>query len=172
IPLVHSDAAIPNVLPLARRDVVVPNLVAGACIHSPNIVRNRKVQNAIYQQRRGLDWRGLVGLERPGKSQTLYVLRSNLIDRTMTSAGIVTVIPRPTVGWRMQKHTLIHPLRQHHAGRCERDECAHSKYKSIQKIHIDWDTRTSRKERARTQRTNARFANTPSGCGCRHLCTY
>src|SRR5579864_6108657 len=102
ISLVHRDAAIPNVLALRGRMVVVPDLVAGACIHGPDVVRNGEVQNAIDQQRRGLDGRELLGLKGPGKAQILDVQGRNLSESTVASAGIVAMVSRPTVGGRVK----------------------------------------------------------------------
>ena len=116
ISLVHCHAAMTDVLSFFSGLVVMPDLVAGAGIDRPNIIRNGEVQNAIDQQRRRFDRRDLVGLEGPGQGKILNVLRRDLGERTVTSAGIVAVISRPAVGGRMQQHLLIDALRQDGAG--------------------------------------------------------
>src|ERR1700723_1940966 len=77
--------------------VVMPDLVARPRIESPNIVRNGEIQNAVDQQRRGLDFRWLLGLECPVERKIFYVLRRDLGEGTVASARIVTVITGPTV---------------------------------------------------------------------------
>src|SRR5213079_1912878 len=112
--LVGRDAALTNVLALAGGRSVVPDLMARAGVHGPDIVGDGEVQNAVDQQRRGFEGHRAVGLKRPREREILYVLRSDLMERTVTHAGIVAVIARPTVRGRMQERLLINPLRQAH----------------------------------------------------------
>src|SRR3984885_3671802 len=123
----------PNVIPFAGGMAVMPDLVAGARIECPNIIRNGEVENAIDKQRRGFVLRGWPVLEGPGKRERIDVLRSDLCERAVTPAGVVAVIGRPAVDWRMQKHLRIHALLrvlcQHYAGRRNRDQRSHRKKK-------------------------------------------
>ena len=64
ISVVHPYAAMPNVQPLIWRIGVMPDLVAGARVHRPNMIRHGEVQDAIHYQRRRLDGRRLVRLPR------------------------------------------------------------------------------------------------------------
>jgi hypothetical protein len=58
----------------------------------------------------------------------------------VTPARIIAVIAWPTVGRRMQKRLGVNPLplREHYAGRGDRDQCASGKKAcNLQKFHID-----------------------------------
>ena len=115
--LVHGNAAMSDVEALVGRIGVMPDLMSGARIHRPDVVRHGEVQNAVDQKRRGLQGRRLPGLERPGQGQRPNVLRSDLGQRTMAPAGIIAVIARPAVGGRVCNRRRIETLRQQAARR-------------------------------------------------------
>ena len=130
-----------------------------------------KYKNAIDQQRRRLDGRALVRLESPGESEIPHVLRRDLSQRAVTSAGIIAVIRRPTVGRWMKKHLVIGSLRQHDTGR-SRARSVRSRQPrnaSLAKfISIRYPPRLRLAESE--FRASATSANTPSDCGCRRRC--
>ena len=66
---IHGNAARADVEALVRRIGVVPDLMAGARIHRPDVVRRGEVEDAIDQQRRRFDLRIGAGLEGPGERQ-------------------------------------------------------------------------------------------------------
>jgi hypothetical protein len=95
---VHGNAAVTEVRCFVRWIRIVPDLVAGAGVGRPNIVGNCEVQNTVDHERRRFDGCRLIGLKSPGKSKVLDVLRGNLRERSMTTAGVVAVISGPSVG--------------------------------------------------------------------------
>jgi hypothetical protein len=67
--LVHGNAAMPDVQAWVGRIGVMPDLMSGARIDCPDVVRHGEVQDAVDQKRRRLQFRFLPGLERPGQPQ-------------------------------------------------------------------------------------------------------
>ena len=65
---VHRDAAMADMEAFVGRIGVMPDLMAGAGIHGPDVVGHGEVQNAVDQKRRGLQGSFLAGLENPGES--------------------------------------------------------------------------------------------------------
>ena len=96
--LVHGDAALADVEALVGGVVVVPDLMAGARIDGPDVVGHGEVEDAVDQQRRGLDRRRLVGLKGPGEREVADILRRDLCERAVAAAGVVAVIAGPAVG--------------------------------------------------------------------------
>src|SRR5207237_3061641 len=47
---IHADAAIPNRTAGVSRVLIVPQLAPRAHVRGPDVVRNREVQNAVYEQ--------------------------------------------------------------------------------------------------------------------------
>ena len=110
--LVHGDAARTDVETLVGRIGVVPDLMARTRIHGPHVVGNSDVQHAVHQQRRTFDGGVLTGLESPGEAECVDILRSDLFQGGVASAGIIAVIAGPTIGRGMQKEIGIHTLRR------------------------------------------------------------
>ena len=67
--LVHGNAAMADVSALVGRIGVMPDLMAGARIDRPDVVRHGEVQNAVDQKGRGLEGGRAAGLERPRQRQ-------------------------------------------------------------------------------------------------------
>ena len=60
-----ATPAMPDVIAFVWRMSVVPDLVARTRVDSPDVVRHGEIQDAVDQQRRGLDGCFLPGLKRP-----------------------------------------------------------------------------------------------------------
>ena len=112
---------------------IAPDLMSGARIHRPDVVRHREVQDAVDQKGRGLQGRLLPRLERPGQGQRANVLRSDLRQRTMAPAGIITVIAGPAVGGRVGNRRRIETLRQQ-AARKKEQQREHERMKSLMEV--------------------------------------
>src|SRR5580658_9960785 len=136
---VSGHTAVPDVLALSRRLVIVPDHVAGTGIDGPDIVRDCEVQNAIDEQRGGLDGRVLIRLELPGQAESSHIPGRDLVERTVAPAGIIAVVSRPGIRRGMQKRAVVRPLRQKFAGRGERKNCSDGDEKCMaRKLHIEW----------------------------------
>ena len=99
--LIHADAAMADVQALVRRVGVVPDLVAGARVHRPDVVGDGEINNAVHQQRGGFDGRRLAGLKGPGEAEIGDVGRRDLREGAVAAAGIVAVVGGPGIGGRM-----------------------------------------------------------------------
>src|SRR6266568_9297218 len=102
----------PDVLALIRRIGVMPNDVRGTRIECPHVVRSAHVQNAVEKDWRGLNFRGLPGLERPSQRELINVRGSNLRQLAVVLAGISAVIHRPAIGgWLQESGSVERPIR-------------------------------------------------------------
>src|ERR1700722_702520 len=108
--LVHRHAATADVQTRTWRIVVVPQLVTGERIQSPDIVDRGEINHSIHQQRTGLDFSRELGLKGPRKGQSVYVLGSNLLQLRVALRAIRTVVLRPTVSGRLQEPGVSHSL--------------------------------------------------------------
>ena len=152
----------PMCRPLVGRIGVMPDLMAGARIHRPDVVRHGEVQDAVDQQGRGLQGRRLARLKRPGQRERPNVLRSDLGQRTMAPAGIIPVIARPTVGGRICNRRRIETLRQQAAGNRKRQREHEKNEESLIESDLWFAIRFA---------PSAGFAGKPSGCERRRRCT-
>src|ERR1700753_1726596 len=127
--LVHRHTATANVQTRTWRIVVVPQLVTGERIQSPDIVDRGEIDHSIHQQGTGLDFSRQLGLKSPGKRQSAYILGSNLLQLRVALRAIGTVVLRPAVCGRLQKHGVSHSLGP---GRCTpgEQEYGHQKLES------------------------------------------
>src|SRR6185436_308531 len=126
--LVDRGAAMADVEPLIRWVGVAPQLPRRSGVDRPDVVRTRDVDDAVDENRRGLDLLGLPGLERPRQRQLTNVLRRDLRQLAVALTGKVAVVRRPAVlrrradakyddngeclqpGWRPRKHEITNPL--------------------------------------------------------------
>jgi len=92
--------------------VVVPEHMTGSSVDSPDIIRDREIQDAVNKEWRRFDRSILVSLERPRQSETSHILWVDLSEMAMPLAGIISMVGRPTVWRRMSDGRELKILRQ------------------------------------------------------------
>src|SRR5271167_577706 len=89
----------------------MPNAAAESSIHCPNVVRHRKIENAVHFERSRFD-RCAVRPKSPGERERVNVSRIDLVERTETLARIVAIVRWPGIGWRFEQHSGVELLSQ------------------------------------------------------------
>src|SRR5579864_8142377 len=79
----------------ADRARIVPNRAAGATVQRVSIICGADEQDAVDRQRRNLQPCRFRHVKYPLRAQLLYVLRSDLLQRAVSPAGIIAVIRSP-----------------------------------------------------------------------------
>ncbi len=123
--LVNGNAALADVVAFVGRVLVVPELMAGARVDRPDIVRHGEVQDAVDQDRRRLDAGVLSGLKGPGQAEIADVGGGDLGERAVAPSGVIPMKARPAIGRRMQEQLVVDVLRLRggHRG-CGEKDCA------------------------------------------------
>src|SRR5580765_5748929 len=92
--------------------MVVPNLMAVASVDGPDVVGRREIENAVYDERSGLD-DAAANTKRPGKGERVDIGGVDLVESAVAAAGVVAVVAGPVVGWRLEKRGGIEALTGH-----------------------------------------------------------
>src|SRR5579872_1437041 len=154
----------PDVHSRALGMAIMPDLMSGASVDSPDILGDSEVQDSVNQQWGRFNECRLICLKGPCQRKVPDVFRSDLGESTVPTSRVVAMISRPTVGGRVQQHMFVHSLRG------ERPRVA-----SVPTATKNTDRKTFMIERSPTNRrrtlpTNGESVCTPSDCECRHLC--
>ncbi len=110
----HSDPAIADVPAALRFPAEVPQLASGARIDGIDVIRQRGEQDAVHDDGRTLDGRGVSSATAlrtsaearpvdPGERHRIDIVLVDLIEWRVAAAGIVSVIGRPVLGARGEK---------------------------------------------------------------------
>jgi hypothetical protein len=81
----------------------MPDHVTAAGIDGPDLIWDGEIENAVDEQRRRLDLSSLIGLEDPGWSEPVNVLRVDLSEGAVAAPGVVAVVARPSVRAGMEE---------------------------------------------------------------------
>src|SRR6201993_5286887 len=91
--------------------VIVPEHVPRAGIDCPDIVWHSEVKYGVNMKRSRFACSGLICLKRPCKSKVRNILRSNLRELAVQSAGVISMVAGPALRRRMIDGGRIKVLR-------------------------------------------------------------
>src|SRR5438046_4870966 len=93
---VHGDATMADVIAFGFT-LIVPNLAAEFRVDGPNMVGRSEIHDAVDDERRGFEdasWSAI----NPGEGERVDVAGVDLIESTVTAAGVVAVVGGPSIG--------------------------------------------------------------------------
>ena len=98
--LINSRATVADVERVVHRVLIVPEFLARACVHGPDVVGCSDVKYAVDEYRRSLD-RLIPGcLKAPDIFQVANVLRRNLRQLAVALSVVFAVVGEPCIrGW-------------------------------------------------------------------------
>ena len=112
---VHADAALADEVAALIFEIVLPDMLAGARVDREDVVGDGEVQNAVHQQRRGLDGRTADAALRTDAGDAVHPLDLQQIDVGLVDlveiaeapARVIAVIRRPDVGGRLKSVSVF-----------------------------------------------------------------